>query len=379
MATYAPSSPYIEGTRRSAVSPVGSIQPAGYGVGTAALNEDQVLRDLLAQLQSFTNSTAPAAAVDPAYTPAELMGGGEMTQADNTGGPQINPDVLSGFSMLAGPVSQLTNNEQLALLGNVSGLAGGLANAAPIPAALAMTQNFANLAGANPLVTGTLGGLLGAALDPVPLTNQDIGGKILDIALSKTPLNIISSLLTGKTIGQQMKGAMTPVETAVPGGSISDLLAEQANQLGKEANADPLDALMSITNSFGTGPIETPSSGMQMIDLAASMIGMPGDPGIAAIAMDPSVQAAAQTAPVTASVGGLSEFGPSLSDILAAQDAFNAEAPVTMDSAGSSVDLTSIEPGIAGFGMDVAVSDTDADADAAADSGMGDTDGASVW
>lgn len=392
MATYVPFIPYIEGTRRSAISPTSVVQPTGYGVGTAALNEDQVLRDLLARMQSFTSGSVTDIAGADTFVPPTDAGngiGGEISGPTSTGGPQLDPSVLTGIATVAGPVAQITGNEKLGLLANMTGLAGGIANADPATAALSMTKNFANLAGANPFVTSIIGALIGAARDPVDYTPQDIAGKILDIALSATPLNLISSILTGKTIGGQLKGALTPVETAVPGGSVSDLLAEQANQLAKETNSDPLDALMSITNSFNTGPTEALSPGMQMTDLAASMIGMPADPGIAAIAMDPSVQGVisasdilsaqdAVNAEPPASVD-LSEYGPSLADMLAMQEAFNAETSATMDSVGSSstsgLDLTSIDAGIAAFGMDTG----DGEGEGDGGGGMGGMDGNSVW
>lgn len=343
--------PYMEGARRAGEDFfTGPGLPTAMGTGTAALTEDQILRDLLAQLQAFSNSTVTdVAGLEGTIDPNALIGGGGIGgeasgPTDDGSGPRLNPEVLSSAATVLGPLAQLTNSEPLGLIANMTGMAGNLAMADPTSAALAMTQNFANLAGANPIVTSTIGALINAARDPVDYTNQDIAGKLIDIALSPTPFNVISNIITGKTIGQQFKAANTPVEEALPGGNVSELLAEQANQLAKETNSDPLDALMAITNSFNTGPQAEASPNMQMMDLAASMIGMKADPETAAVA------------------GDLTQYGPSLADILAAQDAFaaeaaaQAEAPAAESTSSTSavpgLDLTSIDAGLAAFGMD---------------------------
>lgn len=304
--------PYIQGTRRTSPQIMGDAVMPGEsaGAGTAALIDDPELNRLLTLLQSFYTPGPMDAVADAVIQNAnEMAGPGTSPDSALSSTPaspnQLNPEIFSTASTVLGPLAQLTNSEELGMMANMSNLAGRLANADPTTALTTMGMNFANLAGANPIVTSGINAIIGAARDPVDYTPQDIAGKILDIALSATPLNFISNVLTGKTIGGQLKGALTPVTEAVPGGNVSDLLAQQANTMAKETATDPLDALMSITNAFGTAPAaqETSTPGMQLADLASSMIGMKADPETAAVAFDTAVSQASQSSAAAPGTG----------------------------------------------------------------------------
>lgn len=84
-----------------------------------------------------------------------------------------------------------------------------------------------------------------------PLTIADIIGKGVDL-LTPIPLQLGSMMLTGKTVGSQMKGALTPVSTATPISSQAFGLAEQLGVTPAEAQS--LIATLGLEGVPVTGP-----------------------------------------------------------------------------------------------------------------------------
>lgn len=218
-----------------------------------------------------------------------------------------------------------------------------------------LAQTGANLAGANPTVTSGIANILGMILDPVPPTPGDMAGKAVNLAIGLTPLgpfNTIMNLLTGKTIGTVVKGAMTPVNEV----NVTEAIVQQANQQAQAQGKDPMDVLMTLTGAFGTAapPPPTPAAPSdistpppsQLAELAISMIGMP-EPDVLGAPSSINTPPATQMAELAESLTGMPE--PSTPSA--------PSAPATEIG----LDLSSISSGIAGFGMDVGFSDNNSD------------------
>lgn len=104
-----------------------------------------------------------------------------------------------------------------------------------------------------------------------PLTIADIIGKGVDL-LTPIPLQLGSMMLTGKTVGSQMKGALTPVSTATPISSQAFGLAEQLGVTPAEAQS--LIATLGLEGVPVTGPAV--SAAPATTDIGVTSVG-PGD------------------------------------------------------------------------------------------------------
>lgn len=273
MATAAPG--YLQGARKTFGPPSLAVGPVGGG--TTALTDDAQLRELMATLQQFYAAQAMQGL--PAGQATEnMMGtvdnlsqqGPEVAISPGQGG--INPETLAILGQIFGAGGQVFGDQDISALGNIMGLGGNLAQSSPGGAMIGLAGVGANLAGANPVVTSGIANVLGMMMDPVPPTAGDIAGKAANMAIGLTPLgpiNTIMNLLTGKTVGTLVKGAMTPVETINP----TDAIVQQANQQAEAQGKDPMDVLMTLTNAFGTAPPTvsgmTPESDISTLGLDA--------------------------------------------------------------------------------------------------------------
>lgn len=352
MATAAPG--YLQGARRTFGPPSLAVGPIGGG--TAALTDDAQLRQLMALLQQFY--TAQAMQGLPAgQAPEDMMGtvddlsqqGPGMDISPGQGG--ISPETLAILGQIFGAGGQIFGSTDLSALGNIMGLGGNLAQSSPEGAMIGLAQTGANLAGANPVVTSGIANVLGMMLDPVPPTAGDIAGKAANMAIGLTPIgpiNTIMNLLTGKTIGTLVKGAMTPVTDV----NVTEAIVQQANQQAEAQGKDPMDVLMTLTNAFGTAPpppvtpaapsdISTPPPS-QLAELAISMIGMPAPPAELGA---PSGLSTSPDAQMTA-----------LAESLSGMPAPSTPSAPSAPSGDIGLDISSISSGIAGLGMDVGIS-----------------------
>lgn len=381
MATAAPG--YLQGARRTFGPPSLAVGPVGGG--TAALTDDAQLRQLMALLQQFY--TAQAMQGLPAgQAPEDMMGtaddlsqqGPGMDISPGQGG--ISPETLSILGQIFGAGGQVVGSEDLSALGSIMGLGGNLAQSSPEGAMIGLAQTGANLAGANPVVTSGIANVLGMILDPVPPTAGDIAGKAANMAIGLTPIgpiNTIMNLLTGKTIGTIVKGAMTPVNTV----DTTEAIVQQANQQAEVQGKDPMDVLMELTNAFGTAPpppvtpaapsdISTPPPS-QLAELAISMIDMPAPPtelGAPAGLSTPVDVAMSQLAESMANMPAPAPVAPT--------PAAPVEAVPVAPSAPSGdigLDISSISSGIAGLGMDIGMDIGFGDIGIGGDVGTGDS------
>jgi hypothetical protein len=104
-----------------------------------------------------------------------------------------------------------------------------------------------------------------------PMTIADVIGKGVDL-LAPMPLQLGSMMLTGKTMGSQMKGALTPVSTATPISSQAFGLAEQLGVTPAEAQS--LIATLGLEGVPVTGPAV--SAAPATADIGVTSVG-PGD------------------------------------------------------------------------------------------------------
>ena len=111
-----------------------------------------------------------------------------------------------------------------------------------------------------------------------PLTIADIIGAGVNL-LTPIPLQLGSMMLTGKTVGSQMKGALTPVSTATPISSQAFGLAEQLGVTPAEAQS--LIATLGLEGVPVTGPAVSaaPAEMAPEAGMGAGMGGI-GDSGI---------------------------------------------------------------------------------------------------
>ena len=98
-----------------------------------------------------------------------------------------------------------------------------------------------------------------------PLTIADVIGKGVDL-LAPMPLQLGSMMLTGKTVGSQMKGALTPVSTATP-------ISSQAFGLAEQLGVTPAEAQSLINSSVGLAMTEVAPA---TADIGVTSVG-PGD------------------------------------------------------------------------------------------------------
>lgn len=103
-----------------------------------------------------------------------------------------------------------------------------------------------------------------------PITSADIIGNLVSLAVP-APINLAVMALTGQTIGQQIKGQLTPVATAQP-------ISVEAFNLG-EMMGIPATEAQGLIDSMG-GPAAI--SGMDLGTAAAQGLGLDiGTPGTA--------------------------------------------------------------------------------------------------
>jgi len=113
----------------------------------------------------------------------------------------------------------------------------------------------------------------------VPLTVADIVGRGVDLAsFFSNPLGYVAGrLLTGETMGQQVKGMLTPVSTAVPVTS----MAEIATQFAQQQGISPSQA-MAILEGGSYAEMGGGDSG----SYGGGMAGETGAPGEASFGLD---------------------------------------------------------------------------------------------
>lgn len=239
---------------------VTGFDPSG-GVGTAAIGEADALRALIsAMLQGFTPGPAGSgmgASMDTGgsdFTPpgGEVAAGGSgsiiqdretlnsiagLNQSLGMAAGIPGLESLGGISEVLGSLSpvlsaalagtadaerqersEISQRAWEALGGglDISPIDYGSTGVNPSGAALAaFAPGALALAGVNPIVGGLIGQGIRTAADPVPPTPQDVAGRVVD-AIVPSIINSLISAATGSTVGQNIKGALTPVETAVP-------------------------------------------------------------------------------------------------------------------------------------------------------------------
>jgi hypothetical protein len=229
---------------------------AGPAAGTPALGESGVLRDLIAGLLANFNP-----AMGAQRFPMSMDAGGDsisdMVPGAGGAGGEIPVDPvqalttmskLAGLAQTGGQIAQLTQDPTLAtvagILGPVAGAGGAFYGDAARDAitnqtnqeleaaglegnydlgrrgydpSLAAAANIAPLMGAlggAPLIGNILGLGLMEAADPVPSTRGDIARSVVDL-VTPSLLNTAVQMLTGSTIGTNIKGAMTPVQESI--------------------------------------------------------------------------------------------------------------------------------------------------------------------
>jgi hypothetical protein len=236
-----------------------AFDPSG-GVGTAAIGEADALRALIsAMLQGFTPDPGNqmSGGVDLGTGGSDFGSG--VVGGDTAGGSEMPVDPITGQQTLntiskagqaLGMISGMTGNPDLGNFLNTAGqLSGAVAGAYNDPVRQALQDQFnedlemaglegnidygsygynpagvaaanvapifANVAGLSPILGGLAREGIMLAADPVTSTPADLAKSGVD-ALVPGILNGIVRALAGNTIGEQIKGALTPVETAVP-------------------------------------------------------------------------------------------------------------------------------------------------------------------
>lgn len=196
------------------------------------------------QVAAIANDLSAQNGTDPLD---ELMG---VTNAFGTGtdsgpsGGELSGPTAGQLATGLGVLGNLTGESGLSQMGQVIGIANS-----SNPALSGLVAAGSQLTGVN------LGGLLGIAQS----NEGTITGNIADFLTSLNPVtgvaNALTSLATGSSIGDYVNTASniasSPQSTALAG-IANDVASTQSNQ-------DSLDALMGITNSFGTAPA-TPNS-----------------------------------------------------------------------------------------------------------------------
>lgn len=257
-----------------------AFDPSG-GVGTAAIGEAGVLRDLIsAMLQGFTPGPGRQMSGGVDLGGSDFGSGAIGGDAGAIGGSDtpVNPiaaqqtlNTLSKAGQTLGLISGMTGNPDLGNFLNTAGqLSGAVAGAYNDPVREALETQFnrdlemsglegnidygrygydpslvaasniapiiANVAGANPILGGLAREGLMMAADPVPSTPADLVKSGVD-ALVPGILNGVIKALTGNTIGEQMKGALTPVDESI---------ARTPEEIAEE-EMDVFDAIAGIT------------------------------------------------------------------------------------------------------------------------------------
>lgn len=252
---------YAPGGRRSA-APVVSPRAA---LTSAAISDDIVTQDLYKamQMQETPVAAAPGAvgSQQAAINLADYIGSGTSVAnfgPSGAGGASISPASVGQAAATAGAAAQglsalgvLGNNLGMVQSGQTLGQAAVLGSAGASLAAGQPGQAAQTIA---PLALSQVGipgfvtaGVMGLA-DPTS-TSTTVGsnvaaGLISTLAPPVGAVNVLSGLFGGPTIQSMLNDAITNAQ------------AEQANQMAAQQNIDPMDALMSVTNAFGTAPAD---------------------------------------------------------------------------------------------------------------------------
>ena len=280
---------YVPGGRRSA-APVVSPRAA---LTSAAISDDQVTRDLLSAMQGYGVSTpAPVASGSPVASTnlADIFGSGTAT-IDWGGGESAGPGQGAtqsaggniGFGQLGAAAQGLS---ALGILSNDLGMVQGAQTLGTVAAVGAAGQQAAqgNLGAAAmtlaPMAAqamGIPGAIVGPAMTAMnpTLGPVDMQASLLGAALSlaSPPLAAVNSLATLFGL-PTLKGMLTPVEEA-QGMTPGESAVAAANTMAAEQNIDPMDALMAVTDAFGTAPGGVSSSDTSGID-ASMGVGIDG-------------------------------------------------------------------------------------------------------
>jgi hypothetical protein len=258
----------------------GNMAPAA---GTPALGESGVLRDIIANLLANFNP-----AMGAQRFPMSMDAGGSsisdtVPDAGGAGGEiSVDPvqafttmSQLAGLAQTGGQIAQLTQNPTLAtvagILGPVAGAGGAFYGDAARDAitnqtnqdleaaglegnydlgrrgydpSLAAAANIAPLMGTlggAPLIGNILGLGLMEAADPVPSTRGDIARSVVDL-VTPSLLNTAVQMLTGSTIGTNIKGAMTPVQESIA--RTPEEIARDEALGGRTAEGAPVETIV---------------------------------------------------------------------------------------------------------------------------------------
>ncbi len=261
---------YAPGGRRSA-APVVSPRAA---LTTGAIYDDQVTQDLL---DAMFSATLPAGVgqSQAGVNIGEALGSG--TYIDNMfaggfgGGPggdggaaggdtgSVSEGLagLSGFASGLSALGVIGQNADMAqaaqALGQMATVGSAVNSAAQGnlgQAAMTVAPMAANALG----IPGSVVGLGMTAMNPA-LGQTDMAAQLGKTAIGMVSPVALATLSLAEMLGLvSTKGLMTPVENKDVTGtqSASDALAAQANTMAQEQNMDPLDALMALTEAFGT-------------------------------------------------------------------------------------------------------------------------------
>lgn len=268
---------YAPGGRRSA-APVVSPRAA---LTSAAISDDIVTQDLYKamQMQETPVATAPMApgavgSQQAAINLADYIGSGTSVAdfgpsgAVSGGGASISPASVGQAASVAGAAAQ--GLSALGVLGNNLGMVQGaqtlgqaavlgsagasLAAGQPGQAAMTVAPMALSMLG----VPGAIGNVAMTAANPT-LGPVDVQAAVLSGLLSTVAPPVSAALTLGQLFGlPSIKGMMTPVEEAT-GVTPGESAVAEANALSANTGMDPMDALMAVTDAFGTasGPGDT--------------------------------------------------------------------------------------------------------------------------
>lgn len=252
---------YAPGGRRSA-APVVSPRAA---LTSAAISDDIVTQDLYKamQMQETPVATAPGAvgSQQAAINLADYIGSGTSVAnfgPSSAGGASISPASVGQAAATAGAAAQglsalgvLGNNLGMVQSGQTLGQAAVLGSAGaslaagqPVQAAQTIAPLALSQVGIPGFVTAGVMGLADPTSTSTTVGSNVAAGLISTLAPPVGAVNVLSGLFGGPTIQSMLNDAITNAQ------------AEQANQMAAQQNIDPMDALMSVTNAFGTAPAD---------------------------------------------------------------------------------------------------------------------------
>jgi hypothetical protein len=235
------------------------------GTGTG-INEEGVAQASATQTTTtgksqVVNNPVLAQIPDAVFTsPAE--GGGTGTDTNNgdsstagtTGG--VTSSDLADAGRLGRAVGSLAKSRDMSMAGTALGLAGS-------PSLSSLGMNVANIATQG--LVGQAANAYGVATNPGIANVTDLAMALANPAAAA--VNAISSTLGFATIGEVVDNVANalnpnnPMSTAqqeaaqsAKDNPNSTQAAAEANQVAAQNNVDPLDALMDVTNAFGTAP-----------------------------------------------------------------------------------------------------------------------------